>query len=175
MNFRTYLFMHFLFVLMIIFLFKDFISLKRSLFLCVYGKFLVASRRPDPIISAQIKMLLFLCFTVYELLWVCVDLSTLCPSAAKECSMFWTIKLPSFKIALTFFYCQHFLFYLQAFMLTSSSTDACITKVEKLDIYPFLVCIPFLLYTPLLLHITLEQKQPSAVISSGLETCLYLR
>lgn len=169
MNFRTYLFMHFLFVLMIIFLFKDFISLKRSLFFCFYGKFLVASRRPDPIISAQIKMLLFLCFTVYELLWVCVDLSTLCPSAAKECSMFWTIKLPSFKIALTFFYCQHLWFYLQAFLYR------CMHIKRGKTGHIFIPGLhPFLLYTPFLLHITLEQKQPSAVISSGLETRLYL-
>lgn len=47
-------------------------------------------------------------------------------------------------------------------------------KRGKWDMHSFLVCIPFLLSTPLLLHITLEQKQPSAVISSGLETCLYL-
>ena len=60
--------MYFLFVLMIIIIFKDFISLKKSYFFCFYCKFLVASRSPDPITSAQIKMLLFLCFTVYELL-----------------------------------------------------------------------------------------------------------
>ena len=122
---------------------------------------------------AQIKLLLFLCFMVYELLWVCEDLSTLCPSA-----VFWTVKLPSFRIALTFFITSIYgLFagiHVDIFKYYSSSTEKHKLKEEKLCSHSLPVSIPSLLLPPLLLlHITLEQKQPSAVISPSLESCLY--